>query len=510
MKGLETYPIDIFTENELDIIKKSLTIENPKYESALKYAYRKPSEDTRYIKYYYISNTNTNTLISIPRNTLKTLGITIETSIKECLSEDADIKFIGDLRDYQKEFFSANSGNFEKNNDVILQMGCGTGKTCFSLYLAHLLQKKTLVFVPTNYLLKQWLKRISQFGNDAISISNTISLDVLDNYKIYIITYDMFTVLNSNVLEYLYARIGLAIFDELHRTGAETYLPILENLPTERRIGLTATFRRSDSMHKILLHHFGGLFTLKRTLPKATMYPFYTGTKIDTLIPKKELQEYDKFMELLKSKGIKYSETESYINFINDFSLDNKTLFNKKDYKLYSNSINIASTSRIDSFVAEDKGRILMYIKLIRNCLESGRTVLVLSKRKNILQKFFKIFKDSYKTSLVISETNKITDEEREKMESESQLILGIVQIAMEGLDIDRLDTLIYFHPIIDVEQPNGRITRIREGKKSPISFYPVDNSFVYKNMLKKSITFAKETAEVSTTVYPKDLPSLL
>ena len=49
----------------------------------------------------------------------------------------------------------------------LINLCCGGGKTCCSLYIISKLQKKTLVIVHKDFLLKQWRERIEQFLPDA-------------------------------------------------------------------------------------------------------------------------------------------------------------------------------------------------------------------------------------------------------------------------------------------------------------------------------------------------------
>ena len=77
---------------------------------------------------------------------------------------------------------------------------------------------------------------------------------------------------------------------------------------------------------------------------------------------------------------------------------------------------------------------------------------------------------------LIISETNARSKDDEEYLQNRCQLILGVTQLAKEGLDIDRLDTLIIHLPMKDTEQAIGRIARLHPHKKSPMAFYLLDN----------------------------------
>ncbi|PWL77231.1 MAG: hypothetical protein DBY24_09380, partial [Prevotellaceae bacterium] len=60
-------------------------------------------------------------------------------------------------------------------------------------------------------------------------------------------------------------------------------------------------------------------------------------------------------------------------------------------------------------------------------------------------------------------------------LENECPLVFGVTQLAKEGLDIPRLDTLIIHLPLKDTEQAIGRISREFSGKKPPVALYLLD-----------------------------------
>ena len=77
---------------------------------------------------------------------------------------------------------------------------------------------------------------------------------------------------------------------------------------------------------------------------------------------------------------------------------------------------------------------------------------------------------------LIVSETNSRSPEDENYLQNTCPLIFGISQLAKEGLDIDRLDTLIIHLPMKDTEQAIGRISRLCEGKKFPLGLYLLDD----------------------------------
>ena len=75
--------------------------------------------------------------------------------------EDIDVKFNGELRPKQVPAVEAFLKSPSKCG--LLELCCGFGKTCLSLYIISKLKKKTLVIVHKSFLMNQWKERIEQF-----------------------------------------------------------------------------------------------------------------------------------------------------------------------------------------------------------------------------------------------------------------------------------------------------------------------------------------------------------
>ena len=65
---------------------------------------------------------------------------------------------------------------------------------------------------------------------------------------------------------------------------------------------------------------------------------------------------------------------------------------------------------------------------------------------------------------------------------NETRVILGIDKLAQEGMDAPLFDTMLFLHPIRDIEQGIGRILREAENKKPPVGFYLIDKINSYHN----------------------------
>lgn len=119
----------------------------------------------------------------------------------------------------------------------IMTLATGFGKTKVSLDLiGKFLNLKstftTVVIVPTDYLKKQWEKRISAAN--------------LENVSVFIINTAVKRDISCNLL----------IADEVHMFCSDNYIKIFDNANYKYFLGLTATLERLDNKHLNLLKKF--------------------------------------------------------------------------------------------------------------------------------------------------------------------------------------------------------------------------------------------------------------
>lgn len=473
----------VATSNELtryfllDVTKiaEDLTLPNPEYVNQMRFGrkgsfYKKVDKNICYLK-----KTGDNYIVPRFYAPLP-VGIKDETVSGRKLTSSSKIV----LRDYQKEFVDANSDMFN-HQGLLIEAACGSGKTLISIWLSYVHGVQTMVLVPTYYLAKQWKQRIEETTNASVFILTAKDKEIPTQADFTIVVMDLFS---SRVLpEELVNNVGHVILDEAHRVGAETYLPILEELPARYRTALTATFRRADGVHRILKYHFGEHLQMKSRFPRPHIYGVFTGVEVRGILSKN--RPHDKFVDFLDSINVPYHETKSAVCVVPDkrwTELADKMLsskqINKTSYRQICSCISKVSKlayPTIEAYLNDHSGRRKQVISIIQDALDKGRTVLFLSKRKDTLRSLYKYFAD-YKPMLIVSETSERTAEEEEYLQTKCPLILGVSQLAKEGLDIDRLDTLILHLPIKDTEQAVGRICRLHPDKKQAVALYLVDN----------------------------------
>lgn len=461
----------------LEDIQKDLTLPNPEYSNIQRFGKRKSySKIPSHL--CYLKKIGSEYII--PRYYFETLPDSISDKTilgREILSEHTIV-----LRDYQNEFVTANKDTIKNKTGILINLPCGHGKTIMAIWLSFYHARQTLVLVPTYYLARQWASSLETYTNASYVILKSTDSEIPVDKDFTIVVMDLFSV--RTLPNELVNNIGHVVLDEAHRIGAETYLPILEDIPAKYRTALTATFRRADGMHRILQYHFGTMIKMDNQFPRPFVYSLSTGVTVDNVVSKNK--PYGEFINFLDLIHYDYHETKNVIQYKYSDSLRTYA-----DDLVKSGSITKAayreivgclkrgsemSYSVVDSYLNEHSGRRKLTIKLIQQCLDAGRTVLFLSKRKDTLQALHKYFA-GYKPLLVISETNERSDEEEKYLQSSCPLILGVTQLAKEGLDIPRLDTVIFHLPMKDTEQAMGRISRLFPDKKPAMGIYLRDDS---------------------------------
>lgn len=378
------------------------------------------------------------------------------------------------------------------NHRYCLWDGTVTHNTVLAIWLAYQRGVQTMVLVPTYYLAKQWKERIEEFTTATVTLVKSTDSEIPTDSDFTIVVMDLFTC--RTLPKELVENIGHVILDEAHRVGAETYLPILNEIPAYYRTALTATFRRADGVHKILKFHFGTHIGMTNRFPKPLIYGIKTGVQIRNIISKN--RPYENFLDFLISLDVDHHETAGAIEFGGDSkelrgqleSMMKRKVITKTAYREIASCLKKGSELSypvVESYLNAHSGRRKLVINLIQRCLDEGRTVLFLSKRKDTLKSLHKYFR-KHNPMLIVSETNARSEEDEKYLQTTCPLILGVTQLAKEGLDIDRLDTLIIHLPMKDTEQAVGRIARLCEGKRTPVCLYMLDE--------KSPITYATYT----------------
>lgn len=143
-----------------------------------------------------------------------------------------------------------------------LKMPAGSGKTRLGLGLAKAMGFKTLVVVPTEYLMLQWKEEYEDMFGEGYVAGLYSGKYKTDGHVVI-------GIINSLLRaprEY-FDSFGLVIFDESHDYCSETFSEIFWRAQRACNLSLTATpDERKDGFDKALKMHFGPIIDVK-TLP---------------------------------------------------------------------------------------------------------------------------------------------------------------------------------------------------------------------------------------------------
>jgi superfamily II DNA or RNA helicase len=215
------------------------------------------------------------------------------------------------LRPYQKEALARWRGAGMRG---ILVLPTAAGKTYIALKAIELLRLQTLIVVPTLDLIDQWKKKVSDcLGLEAGAVGggeNTVRM-------VTVSTYDS-AYLRAGTLG---NRFMFVVFDEVHHLASRSYMQIAEMYVAPYRMGLTATYERTDERHQLLPRLVGEpVYAAKvEDLAGEHLSP-YTYEKIFVELTPEEQEVYEHEMAVFKGylskKGITLKSAEDFQKFI--------------------------------------------------------------------------------------------------------------------------------------------------------------------------------------------------
>jgi superfamily II DNA or RNA helicase len=196
------------------------------------------------------------------------------------------------LRSYQKE--GLNLWQQADRRGVIV-LPTGAGKTHVALKAISLLELQTLIVVPTLDLLDQWRKQVGQYLNVEAGVVGGGEYSVkMITVSTYYSAYLRAEVLGSQFL--------FIIFDEAHHLASPNFTQIAEMYIAPYRMGLTATYERSDGRHVLLTRLVGApVYTVKVDELTGEHLSPYDYEKRFVELTAQEHEEYSRNIEIFRS-----------------------------------------------------------------------------------------------------------------------------------------------------------------------------------------------------------------
>lgn len=405
----------------------------------------------RNVKKYYHINTFTNNLM-IPRFYPLHLGLEITNDIPPGGNE---LDFIcpksTPRNDKQREAIQY----MVENDDGILCLAPGEGKTVIAILALCKIKKKTIIYTHKDFLIEQWSERLLEHTNikeDQIRRLRTKSFEEDLKYPIVLTTLQTTARLIDTVPDFqqrLYdANFGVAIWDECHVVGAETFSKSSLFTAAKKTFGLSATPKRSDGNTDILSQHLGRIY-VPESKKSSTMVPKVIAVMFDHGVIKHDskwimqLTEYD--LKQRKDIGAKRCEP----------------LFSRDRY--------------LKKLLSSDHSNYSKYMApIIRQISKSDRHMVLLAERIKILDALSKYCVDRKEVGFFLPRSK----EKRDSELKDKRLVFSTYQSCRDGVDKAEIDCLVMATPCGNWEQAIGRSIRPKDDKQQPVVIDVIDSGF--------------------------------
>lgn len=358
---------------------------------------------------------------------------------------DIELNFSGSLMNHQVKYCETLLNEIKNNDSCIAYMKTGGGKTVCALWLAAQLKKKTLIIVHKEFLMNQWIDRITQFLPGA-------KIGTIRQEKCEIENNDIIVGMIQTITSRTYERgtfdnIQFTVYDECHHLAAAKFSQVLYKCGSRYSLALSATPKRKDGLTKVLQWFLGTIITNE------------VASNVDTPSVKLINAEYSsKIVPKHNFKGVLNSP-----NLINQLVVDNKR-----------NEIIVDESIKINS---------------------SGRKQLILTGRRNHCYHLQKLITDKDKkvsTGIYVGGMKEKDLEESNK----ADIIIATYQSVSEGYDNPDIDTLIMATGISDITQSIGRILR-RKNKNKPLVIDITDKEFLIGQAKRRTTYYKKNNFEI-------------
>lgn len=390
--------------------------------------------------------TETDKFITVPRYWgIKKYGVPDKIKLN---GETRKFNFLSDLRDYQVNIVNTCLDKIKKDGGGLLSVGCGRGKTVMAIKLAQILEAKTLVVVHKTFLQDQWVERIKQFTDAKIGIIRQDKIDVED--KDIVIAMIQSLSMRDYDLE-IFNKFKFVIYDEAHHCASKIFSKALYKTGANYTLALSATPDRPDGLKKVMDWYLGPTIYKENRRPNKQVL-----TKVFKYHSKNKL-----FVEqTVYRNGQSKAHAPKMINNLVEMKERNTHLLNiiNQIRKFPERKILVLSGRR-------------EHLKLLKDTIDNNI-------KQDILEK--KLLENECKTYYYLGG---MKEKERKEAETNADILFATYDMAHEGLDIDRLNTVILATPKKNIIQSVGRIMRriLKTGDIRPIIIDLCDELSIFK-----------------------------
>ena len=393
--------------------------------------------------------------VKVPRGILENIteecekaGIEYKIEDKRSKGQPIHAEFIGELKESQIPAVE----KILQNDNGILSAATAFGKTVVCCNVIAQRKVSTLILIQSSALMEQWREALEKFlhideeppeyetptGRKKKRKSIIGKLQGAHDSTTGIIDVAMAgSVCKNGEYHRRLKEYGLILVDECHHAASDTIVDILREAKAKYVYGVTATPFRGDGLEKINYMLLGPIR--------------YQYTSKDRA--KEQGIEHLVYPRFTRAVAPRFSQDKMHPN---------------EAYEIIRNN--------------EDRDELI--IRDVKQCIDTGRTPVVLSKYVNHSQRLYqrlinyadKVFLLSGRNSK--KEHKEILKQMNQVSPKESMILVATGKLIGEGFDYPRLDTLIMATPVAwkgVVEQYAGRLNRDYDGKKSVIIYDYVD-----------------------------------
>ena len=301
-----------------------------------------------------------------------------------------------------------------------LCLPCGFGKTRTAIFAIQRLGVKTLVLASHSHLLVQFSKEAQRLSPNIVVAKLPKKPEIPLDPDAHIIFGTLQSVYCRAYPSRYWESVGLVVIDEAHHLAAPTFCQAICKLPACRILALTATPERKDGRENLIY-----------LLAGDTAFRVYRP---------KDARVTVKFLRYPLDVGVEPKAFSSMYQTVGErmVLLGKLSLVEER---------NAALVTKLKKLVA-DRAGILVLCKLINH-------LHLLAELCGFPPEQFGFFTGQ--------ENQQAREESAKKL-----VIFATFDMAKEGLDIPRLDTLVLGSPAENTIQCMGRILRELPGKKNP------------------------------------------
>ena len=384
---------------------------------------------------YYITNICGEGLEEIPVKCIRKKGHKRKL-IRDCLKYRIKLENIG-IDDYY-------GFEIDGNHRFVLGDFTVTHNTVMGLKIISLLKKKTLIIVHKEFLMNQWIERITEFLPNATV--GKIQGQVFDVKGNDIVIGMVQTLYDKEYPADAFSCFGLTIIDEVHRIGSEQFSRTLFKTITPYMLGISATVDRKDKLTRVLY--------------------MFIGDKIYN-----ESRQND---DPVCVRAIQYKTDDPVFN---------ETELDFRGNPKYSSMIvKLCEYNRRSDFI----------VKIIGDLIEEDpeKQIMVLCHNRSLLTYLYDAI-EHRKIASVGYYVGGMKQANLQQTETK-QIVLATYAMAAEALDIKTLSTLVMVTPKTDITQSVGRILRVKHD--NPIIVDIIDSHDIFQNQWAQRKRFYKKS----------------